>query len=109
MTKPRIELISSVPHYNSQFLQRNYSEAEIGYCQKQPDPAASFAARWAAKEAVFKSMGTRSQGAAAAMKDIEITTNEDGKPSVRLHGEASKAALTKGIVEIHVSMSHSEV
>ncbi|KIO26719.1 hypothetical protein M407DRAFT_24037, partial [Tulasnella calospora MUT 4182] len=102
------ELISSVPSSNPTFVSRNYTDAEIAYCQSQPNPAASFAARWAGKEAVFKSLGVSSKGAGAAMKDIEILPNADGVPEVVLRGDAKVAADSKKISKVHVSLSHSD-
>ncbi|KAG8960156.1 3-oxoacyl-[acyl-carrier-protein] synthase, partial [Tulasnella sp. 408] len=74
----------------------------------QPNPAASFAARWAGKEAVFKSLGVSSKGAGAGMKDIEILPNTDGVPEVVLRGDAKVAADSKKISKVHVSLSHSD-
>ena len=79
------------------------------YCRAQPAPAASFAARWAGKEAVFKALGVPSKGAGAAMKDIEILPDAAGAPQVILHGDAKEAAEGKNIKTVHVSLSHSEV
>jgi fatty acid synthase subunit alpha len=90
-------LISSVPSWNPTFVARNFTEAEITYCRSQPAPQSSFAARWAGKEAVFKSLGVSSKGAGAAMQDIEILPDENGVPSVVLHGAAKTASQTKGI------------
>jgi fatty acid synthase subunit alpha len=102
------ELISAVPSWNPTFVERNFTEAETSYCRSQPAPAASFAARWAGKEAVFKALGVSSRGAAAPMKDIEILPSSTGAPAVTLHGEAKSAASAKGISKIHISLSHSE-
>ncbi|RDX57079.1 fatty acid synthase [Lentinus brumalis] len=102
------ELISSVPSWNLTFVERNFTEAEIAYCKSQPSPAASFAARWVGKEAVFKSLGVASKGAAAAMKDIEILPGESGAPTVILHGDAKAAADAKGVKKVHISLSHSD-
>jgi len=102
------ELISAVPSTNPTFVSRNFTDAEIGYCRSQPSPAASFAARWAGKEAVFKSLGVSSKGASAGMKDIEILPDASGVPAVRLHGDAKSAAANKGVKSVHVSLSHSE-
>ena len=102
-------MISSVPSWNPTFVSRNFTEAEAAYCRAQPSPPSSFAARWVGKEAVFKSLGISSKGAAAAMKDIEILPNEAGVPTVTLHGDAKAAAQSKGIALVHVSLSHSEV
>ncbi|KAH9950013.1 fatty acid synthase [Amylocystis lapponica] len=102
------ELISSVPSWNPTFLERNFTDAEIAYCQSQPSPPSSFAARWVGKEAVFKSLGVSSKGAAAPMKDIEILPDESGVPTVSLHGDAQAAAKSKGVTRVHLSLSHSE-
>ena len=58
---------------------------------------------------MFKSLGVSSKGAGAAMKDIEILPDENGVPSVTLHGDAKLAAQNKGIQKILISLSHSEV
>jgi len=102
------ELISAVPSNNPTFVTRNFTEGEISYCRAQPSPESSFAARWAGKEAVFKSLGVSSRGASAAMSDIEILPDATGAPKVTLHGDAKTAADSKGIKTIHVSLSHSE-
>ena len=104
-----VELITAVPSGNPTFVSRNFTDAEITYCRSQPSPPASFAARWVGKEAVFKSLGVASRGAAAAMKDIEILPNETGAPEVVLHGDAKAAAESKGISTVYLSLSHSDV
>jgi len=102
------ELISSVPSHNPTFVSRNFTDAEITYCNAQPSPASSFAARWVGKEAVFKSLGVKSRGAAAPLKDIEILNDKDGVPTVVLHGEAQTKASERGILKVLISLSHSE-
>ncbi|KNZ81816.1 Fatty acid synthase subunit alpha [Termitomyces sp. J132] len=104
------ELISAVPSHNPTFVTRNFTDAEVAYCQAQPSPPSSFAARWAGKEAVFKSLGVKSKGAAASMRDIEILNDpETGVPTVTLHGDAKAQAQAKGANKILISLSHSEV
>lgn len=104
------ELISAVPSHNPTFVARNFTDAETAYCRAQPHPEASFAARWAGKEAVFKALGVKSKGAGAAMREIEILPDgESGVPRVVLSGEAQKAAGERGIEKVLVSLSHSEV
>ncbi|KAJ7067175.1 fatty acid synthase [Mycena amicta] len=103
------ELISAVPSSNPTFVSRNFTSSEITYCQAQPSPSSSFAARWAGKEAVFKSLGVKSKGAGAAMQEIEIVNDDEtGAPIVKLHGEAKAAAAAKGVSNILISLSHSE-
>lgn len=68
---------------NSVFLARNYTEAERNHATQSLDPHATFASRWCAKEAVFKSLKTQSKGAGAAMRDIEIVSG-GGIPRVKV-------------------------
>ncbi|GLB40343.1 putative protein with domain of unknown function (DUF1729) [Lyophyllum shimeji] len=103
------ELISAVPSHNSTFVARNFTDAEVAYCQAQTSPSSSFAARWAGKEAVFKSLGVKSKGAGASLRDIEILNDpETGAPTVLLHGDAKAQAAAKGVSKILISLSHSE-
>ena len=79
-----VELVASVPIENETFVERNFTDAEIEYCRKAPDSKASFAGRWSAKEAVFKSMGVQGKGAGAGLKDIEIVNDDKGVPTVKV-------------------------
>jgi fatty acid synthase subunit alpha len=79
-----VEDIAAVNMDNDTFLERNFTMTEIEYCRKAPSPQSSFAGRWSAKEAVFKSLGVASQGGGAAMKEIEIIPNADGVPGVKV-------------------------
>lgn len=59
---------------------------------------------------MFKSLGIKSKGAAAAMKDIEILNDaETSAPTVVLHGDAETQAQAKGVGKVLISLSHSEV
>lgn len=77
-----VEDIAAVNIDNETFVERNFTPREIAYCSKAPSPQSSFAGRWSAKEAVFKSLGVASRGGGAALKDIEIINNADGVPEV---------------------------
>lgn len=103
-----VEDISAINIENETFIQRNFTEKEIAYCSKAASPQSSFAGKWSAKEAVFKSLGVKSKGAGAALREIEVLADEKGAPTVNLHGEAAKAAKEAGVKEISVSISHSE-
>jgi fatty acid synthase subunit alpha len=78
------EDISAINIENETFLDRNFTAGEIAYCRKAPSPQSSFAGRWSAKEAVFKSLGVASQGGGAALKDIEVLQSESGAPVVKV-------------------------
>ncbi|KAF2743157.1 hypothetical protein M011DRAFT_481111 [Sporormia fimetaria CBS 119925] len=103
-----VERIAAVNIENETFIERNFTEQEIAYCQKAPSPQSSFAGKWSAKEAVFKSLGVQSKGAGAAMKEIEIINDEKGVPSVQLHGSAEQEAKSAGVKSVTVSISHSD-
>ncbi|OJD33167.1 fatty acid synthase subunit alpha [Diplodia corticola] len=103
-----VENISAIPIDNETFVERNFTEQEQAYCKAAPNPAASFAGRWSAKEAVFKSLGVAGKGAGAALKEIEVLNDENGAPVVTLHGDAEAAAKEAGVKSVNVSISHSD-
>ncbi|GAO46578.1 fatty acid synthase alpha-subunit [Saitoella complicata NRRL Y-17804] len=103
-----VELISSVNIDNENFVERNFTAAEQEYCSKAPSPQSSYAGSWSAKEAVFKCLGVKSQGGGASLLDIEILRDEKGAPTVKLHGEAEKAASAAGVKNVKVSISHDD-
>ena len=78
-----VDLKTFTSDENSVFIERNYTDAERRFAAQSLDPHATFASRWCAKEAVFKSLKVKSKGAGAAMKDIEIVSDE-GVPSVKV-------------------------
>ncbi|MEK7469742.1 MAG: holo-ACP synthase [Planctomycetota bacterium] len=85
---------------------RLFTQEEVRYCSGKARPAQSFAARFAAKEAVMKLLGTGwSQG--IRWRDIEVKRGKGGPPSIALHGEAAKRAERMGIRRIHLSITHS--
>ena len=77
-----VESIDAINIDNETFVHRNFTDAEQAYCHTAPNAHASFAGRWSAKEAVFKSLGVKSRGGGAALKDIEIGADEKGAPIV---------------------------
>ena len=79
-----VESFEALNIENETFIERNYSSQEQAYCRKAPNPQASFTGRWSAKEAVFKSLGVRSRGGGASLRDIEILSDENGAPSVKV-------------------------
>ncbi|RAH70197.1 uncharacterized protein BO66DRAFT_451690 [Aspergillus aculeatinus CBS 121060] len=101
-----VEEIASINIENENFIERNFTWREREYCRKASSPRASYAGRWSAKEAVFKSLQTPSRGAGASMNEIEIV-NTDGILSVTLHGNAHAVAASKGISNIEVTISHA--
>ncbi|KAI9769934.1 MAG: 3-oxoacyl-[acyl-carrier-protein] synthase [Geoglossum simile] len=103
-----VEAIDAINIDNETFVERNFTKAEQEYCLKAPSPQASFAGRWSAKEAVFKSLGVPGRGAGAPLGDIEIVNDKTGAPVVTLHGDAATAAKKAGVKSVEVSISHSD-
>ncbi|KAH7401155.1 hypothetical protein DE146DRAFT_496251 [Phaeosphaeria sp. MPI-PUGE-AT-0046c] len=79
-----VETLNALNIENDTFIERNFTEKEIAYCQKAANPQASFTGKWSAKEAVFKSLGVKGKGAGAALKDIEIVNDDTGAPTVQV-------------------------
>lgn len=77
-----VESVDSINVDNDTFIQRNFTSKEQQYCRTAANAQASFAGRWSAKEAVFKSLGVAGKGAGAALKEIEITNDATGAPIV---------------------------
>ncbi|KAL7749388.1 fatty acid synthase alpha subunit Lsd1 [Sorochytrium milnesiophthora] len=110
-----VEEVTAVNIDNATFVERNFTAAEETYCRGRPDPHASFAGKWAAKEAVIKAVSSFdlahakvwTQGDAAPLKDIEIVMAESGAPQVKLYGAAQEAVAATGVKELKVSISHS--
>jgi holo-[acyl-carrier protein] synthase len=87
------------------FLNRVYTDDEIRYCQRRKEYTQHFAGRWAAKEAVMKTLGTGwSRG--VGWRDIEICSNRNGAPSIVLRGGAREIAEQVGICDVLISISH---
>jgi holo-[acyl-carrier protein] synthase len=86
------------------FRDRCFTEAEQAYCESRPNPAQSYAGRFAGKEAVGKALGF-GIARAFAWKDVEIVGRP--KPSVRLSGRVARWAERAGAGEIDLSMTHS--
>lgn len=94
-------------HASERTLRRLALPRELDYCLAHARPAEALAARWAAKEAVAKCLGS---GFADGVTPtcIEIERSASGALDVRLHGAAQSLAARRGIRRIHLSTSHDE-
>ena len=88
----------------TKFEKRCFTQSEIIYANRFNDPAKRLGARFAAKEAVMKSLGKGWRQ--LSWQDIEITGG--GKPEVILHGKAKELASELNIDNVHISLSHEE-
>lgn len=84
------------------FLARVYTPTEVAFCRGR---IGELAARFAAKEAVMKALGTGVRG--VAWREIEVLPNPRGKPLVALHGKAAARATAIGLHELDISLSHT--
>lgn len=97
----RIQAI--IERFKERFLKRVFTDEEIDFCERRPDLYQSFGARFAAKEAILKALGTgKSKG--IRWKDMEILADEQSRPIARLHGELKN--LVPG--RLHLSLSHTQ-
>ena len=87
-------------------LQRLFTPGEIEYCVRVAHPDLSFAARFAAKEAFFKALGT-GFGLGGSWRDVEVVRGARGKPRLRLRGRAAALVRKRGVRRIHLSLSHT--
>jgi holo-[acyl-carrier protein] synthase len=87
------------------FRDRVFTEAEIRFSEEKASRGQHYAARFAAKEAFFKALGTGWRDG-LQWKDVEIVNDPLGRPVVNLYGKANQCASERGITRIHVSLSH---
>ena len=96
----------SVERFGSRFLDRIYTPGEIAYCLRKKDGAESLAARFAAKEAGAKALGTGiSRG--VGWQDFEVRREPGGNPSRWLSGRAAELAAELGIDRLSLSLTHT--
>ncbi len=96
----------AIENLGTSFLKRIYTEEEINYCEsRRMCKYQSYAARFAAKEAMYKTLSPAlSQN--IEWKDIEVKNLENGKPVMELHGVLKSVMMEKQITNIDLSLSH---
>ncbi|MCD4651951.1 MAG: holo-ACP synthase [Candidatus Cloacimonetes bacterium] len=87
------------------FKERIYSALEIEYCESMHHSSQHYAARFAAKEAYFKALGTGWRNG-MGFAEVEVTNDELGNPHLVLHGKAREVAEERKIKKLHVSLTH---
>ena len=100
-----VSRIAKVMERDIGFREKIFSEGEIAYCEKMKNKYQHYAARFSAKEAFMKALGT---GWRDGIRFVEIEVVHDplGKPLILLSGKAKELAEKAGMGEIHVSLSH---
>ncbi|MHB1127401.1 MAG: holo-ACP synthase [Bacillota bacterium] len=97
-------LARAVERHGEKFLQRVYTTQEQDHCFRRANPFPSLAARFAAKEAVAKALGTGI--GKCRWTDIEVIGGDQIRPQIRLYGWAAQVARQAGVKQISLSLSH---
>ena len=96
----------SVQRFGQRFLNRVYTPAEQAYCLRKRNSSESLAARFAAKEAGAKALGTGiSHG--VSWLEIEVVREPSGRPTIRFHGRAAQIAHAMGVANVALSITHT--
>ena len=98
----------SIERFGDRFLNRVFTQAEIKYCTASAAWEIHYAARFAAKEAAFKALGT-GWAEGVTWKDVEVLRLPSGKPEVHLYGGALSRARAAGATRFHLSLTHDQL
>jgi holo-[acyl-carrier protein] synthase len=101
---PRIK--ASIERFGTRFTERIYTPAEIAYVERKANRFERYAARFAAKEAGMKAIGTGWRHG-VRWQDFEVTNLRSGKPTLRFHGVAAEFIARLGVRNISLSITHS--
>jgi len=96
----------SIERFGERFLNRVYTAGEIAYVQRKANKYERYAARFAAKEAGMKAIGTGWRRG-VRFQDFEVANLPSGKPTLRLHGVAAEVAAKLGVKHISLSLTHT--
>ncbi len=98
---------ASVGRSGTRFTKRVFTPEEIAYCAGRARKFEHLAARFAAKEAALKALGTGITGW-ASMQEVEVVHDAAGRPELRLSGGVLRRARSLGVAAAHLSISHTE-
>jgi holo-[acyl-carrier protein] synthase len=99
-------IAAAVGRHGQPFLDRVFTPGEIAYCERHRKKFERYAARFAAKEAAMKALGTGWRNGVRWV-DIEVAREASGKPILRLHGRARELANALGARRLSLSLTHS--
>ena len=99
-------IASAIQRHGEPFLAKLFTPDERKYCESRKHPAMHYAARFAAKEAVSKTLGT-GIGGNAGLLEMEVVHTPAGAPKIRLSGAAETFAREHKITEIQISLTHA--
>lgn len=101
---PRIK--ASIERYGEKFIKRIYTAAEIAYVERKANKFERYAARFAAKEAGMKAIGTGWRRG-VRWQDFEVANLPSGKPTLRFHGVAARFVAALGVKNVSLSITHT--
>jgi holo-[acyl-carrier protein] synthase len=102
---PRIR--RAIERFGSRFLERVFTAGEIRYCDSKANRFERYAARFAAKEAAMKALGT-GWNHGVRWRECEVVRMPGGRPTMSFHGRAGEFAAKLGVKNIALSLSHTE-
>ncbi len=102
---PRIA--DAIARFGQRFIDRIFTAAEIKYCESKANRAERYAARFAAKEAAMKALGT-GWNHGVRWRDIEVRRQPGGRPTIGFYGKAAEFALGLGAAHVSLSLSHTQ-
>ncbi len=101
---PRVR--AAAERFGTRFIERVFTAAEIAYVERKANRFERYAARFAAKEAGMKALGTGWKRG-VRWRDFEVANLPSGKPTLRLHGEAARVAERLGVKAVALSLTHT--
>ncbi|MGH9500197.1 MAG: holo-[acyl-carrier-protein] synthase [Terriglobales bacterium] len=101
---PRIA--ASIARFGERFLHRIFTEGEIRYCDSKANRAERYAARFAAKEAGMKAIGT-GWNHGVSWQDVEVSRLPGGRPTITFHRKAAEFASRLGVKHVALSLTHT--
>ncbi len=102
---PRIA--AAIDRFGDRFLRRIFTDAEIRYCDSKANRAERYAARFAAKEAALKAIGT-GWHRGVSWTDVEVRREPGGRPTLTFHGKAGEFASRLGVKHASLSLTHTK-
>ena len=100
-------MAQAVERFGERFLRRIFTEGERRYCDSKANRIERYAARFAAKEAALKAIGT-GWNHGIAWTDVEVKREPGGRPTITFHGKAAEFAAQLGVKNVLLSITHTK-
>lgn len=96
----------ALDRHGERLLRRLFTGPEIAYCERRRNRLESYAARFAAKEAMLKALGT-GWGQGVRWVEMEVAADAAGRPTLRLNGRVEALATARGVTDVVLSLAHT--